>query len=164
MIRVPKYCLALVMAAGTLSGCNNTPKAEKKPVEQATIEFRKDAELMLLAATGDTIRKIEIEIADDDYERETGLMYREELGKDHGMLFIFPDEEERSFYMRNTLIPLDIVYFNADSSAISIHENTTPYDETGIPSNGAAQFVLEVNAGKLKEWQFELGDKISISN
>lgn len=164
MKRVPNYCLAVLLAAGTLAGCNNTSKQEKNPVEQATIEFRKDAELILLAATGDTIRRIEIEIADDDYERETGLMYREELGKDHGMLFIFPDEDERSFYMRNTLIPLDIVYFNADSSAISIHENATPYNETGIPSNGAAQFVLEVNAGKMKEWQFELGDKFSIPN
>ena len=163
MIRVPKYFMAAAIAAGTLASCNNAPKTENKPVEQATIAFRTDGELLLLTSTGDTLKQIEIEIADDDYERETGLMYRQELGTDQGMLFVFPDEAERGFYMKNTHIPLDIAYFNADSIAISIHQNTTPLDDTTIPSNGAAKFVLEVNAGKLQEWQFGVGDKFSLS-
>lgn len=164
MIKLPNYCLALALAAGTLASCNNTSQKEIKPVEQPPIEFRNDGELTLLNSLGDTIHQIKIEIADDDYKRETGLMYRESLGGDQGMLFVFPDEAERGFYMKNTHIPLDIVYFNADSIAISIHENTRPLDDTSIPSNGAAQFVLEVNAGKIADWQFEVGDKFSVRN
>src|SRR5690554_2126621 len=163
MKKTPFYCLVALLTTGTLVSCNNSPKAEKQPVAQAAIEFRKDADLSLIASNGDPIHQIGIEIADDDYARETGLMYRQELGADQGMLFIFPDEAERGFYMKNTHIPLDIIYFNADSTAISIHENTTPLDDTSIPSNGPAKFVLEINAGKVKEWEFVVGDRFSLN-
>lgn len=162
MKRTPLYCLLALLATGIMASCNNTPKAEKQRVEQAAIEFRKDKDLVLITSGGDPIHQIEVEIADDDYERETGLMYRRELGADQGMLFVFPDEAERSFYMKNTYIPLDIIYFNVDTIAISIHENTIPLDDTSILSNGPAKYVLEVNAGKVKEWEFQVGDRFSL--
>lgn len=151
-----------IFAAGVLLSCNNKEKREDQQVDQATIEFRKDTEIYLIKATGDTLANISIEIADDDYERETGLMYRESMETDQGMLFVFPNEEERGFFMKNTLIPLDLVYFNRDSTAISLHPDAQPMDETTMPSNGPAQFVLEVNAGLLEQWEFEVGDRFSL--
>lgn len=151
----------LGLAAGILLGCKEEKK-ENQQVEQAAIEFRKDAEIYLIKATGDTLKNISIEIADDDYERETGLMYRESMEPEQGMLFVFPNEEERGFFMKNTLIPLDLVYFNRDSTAITIHPDARPLDETTMPSDGPAQFVLEVNSGLLEQWKFEVGDRFSI--
>lgn len=154
--------IIIFVSAGFLFGCNNNQKNENQQVEQTPIEFRKDADVILIKAEGDTLRTLDIEVADDDYQRETGLMYRDKIGTDQGMLFVFPNEQERGFFMKNTLIPLDLVYFNGDSTAISIHTNAKPLDETTLPSNGPAQFVLEVNAGLLEEWQFEVGDRFSI--
>lgn len=151
----------LGLAAGILLGCKEEKK-ENQQVEEAVIEFRKDAEIYLIKATGDTLKHLSIEIADDDYERETGLMYRESIEPDQGMLFVFPNEEERGFFMKNTLIPLDLVYFNRDSTAITIHPDARPLDETTMPSDGPAQFVLEVNSGLLEQWKFEVGDRFSI--
>lgn len=152
--------IVILFSAGLLLGCNNKQKSQS--VKQATIEFRKDAEVILIKADGDTLRKLNIEIADNDYARETGLMYRDEMETDQGMLFVFPNEEERGFFMKNTLIPLDLVYFNRDSTAVSIHPNTKPLDETTLPSNGVAQFVLEVNGGMISQWGFEVGDHFTI--
>ena len=157
-----KIGIIIFVSAGFLFGCNNKQKNENQQVQQTPIEFRKDAEIILIKAEGDTLRELNIEVADDDYQRETGLMYRDKMETDQGMLFVFPNEEERGFYMKNTLIPLDLVYFRADSTALSIHTHTQPRDETTLPSNGPAQFVLEVNAGLLERWEFEVGDKFSI--
>lgn len=89
----------------------------------------------------------DVEIADAPQERSRGLMFREYMPVDAGMLFIFPEERERSFWMRNTLITLDIIYFDADGRYVSAAERAVPLDETGLPSAGPAQYVLEINGG-----------------
>jgi uncharacterized membrane protein (UPF0127 family) len=76
------------------------------------------------------------------------------------MLFIFPNEAPRSFYMKNTRIPLDIIYISADSTIVSFQKNAKPFDETSLPSNAAAKFVLEINAGLADTWQLQIGDKV----
>lgn len=123
-------------------------------------EFTKEGELSLINPEGDTLKKIDIEIADNTYERETGLMHRESMEEHQGMLFIFNSEGQRSFYMKNTLIPLDIIYYSGDSTAVKIYENTTPMDETSLPSEEPAQYVLEINAGLVNQWGIALDDKI----
>ena len=130
-------------------------------IETEKIEFTKEGELSLLKPNGDLLRTLDIEIADNAYERQTGLMYRESMQNDEAMLFIFDNEAPRSFYMKNTYIPLDIIYYAADSTAVSLQENTTPLDETSLPSEGPAKFVLEINAGLADQWNIEVGDKIS---
>ena len=77
------------------------------------------------------------------------------------MLFIFSDEKIRSFYMKNTLIPLDIIYLNALKQVINIKKNATPLDEQSIPSIAPAQYVLEINAGLSDQWKLKVGDQIN---
>lgn len=143
----------------SFSSCNEEKKQES--IETEPITFSKEGELYLLKKDSrDTIKKLDIEIADNDYEHETGLMYRESMDADKGMLFIYNSEAPRYFYMKNTYIPLDIIYYDKDSSLVSIQKNAKPRDETSLPSEGPAQFILEVNAGKADEWKLEKGDKI----
>lgn len=149
--------LTLSLISALLFSCGNEPK--DSTIETAEIEFKKEGELYLLKS-GDSIKKLDIEIADTQYERETGLMYRKSMEENQGMLFIYPEEALRSFYMKNTYIPLDIIYYSKDSSVVSFQENAEPMNETSLPSEKPAQFILELNAGKVKEWNIDVGDKI----
>lgn len=130
-------------------------------VTTAPITFTKEGELSIFKGTTDSVlTQLNIEIADSDYETQTGLMYRETMAENHGMLFIFPDEAMRSFYMKNTKIPLDIIYINSELRISSIQKDAKPLDESGLPSNAPAKYVLEVNAGLAVEWDLQQGDKI----
>ncbi|RXJ45546.1 DUF192 domain-containing protein [Gelidibacter gilvus] len=135
-------------------------KEEQKTIKPLVIEFKKEAELVLKTANDSIIKILDIEIADDEYKTQTGLMYRDEMGQLQGMLFVFPDEDLRSFYMKNTNIPLDIIYINADKSIVSFQKNAQPNNESSLPSNVPAKYVLEINAGLADQWQLAVGDKI----
>ncbi|APG61242.1 DUF192 domain-containing protein [Christiangramia salexigens] len=150
--------LILVCSLGIIS-CNEDKKV--KSIETEPITFTKEGELYLIKSEGDTINKLDIELAESDYEHQTGLMYRESMKDSQGMLFIYDTERQRSFYMKNTYIPLDIIYYASDSTLVSIQKNATPRDETSLPSEGPAQFILEVNAGLSDQWNLQKGDKIS---
>ncbi|MFC5343783.1 DUF192 domain-containing protein [Brevundimonas staleyi] len=125
------------------------------PVDQAGNPLE---ELKIVTASGE--HAFWVEIADDDAERERGLMFRPPLEDDRGMLFEFPDSAERSFWMRNTPSSLDILYIDPTGSIVSIAHHTTPYSEAQIPSNGAASGVLELRAGRAEEIGAKAGDKI----
>lgn len=101
-----------------------------------------------------------VEIADDEAERERGLMFRPPLADDQGMLFEFPEAAERSFWMRNTPSSLDILYVGADGRIVSIARNTTPQSDTPIPSNGPATGVIELRAGRASEISADPGDRV----
>lgn len=101
-----------------------------------------------------------VEIADDDAERERGLMFRPPLEDDQGMLFQFPDVAERGFWMKDTPSSLDILYIAADGRIVSIARHTTPYSQTVIPSNGGASGVLELRAGRSEEIGAQPGDRV----
>jgi len=150
--------LSAILTASLLSSCKDDET--EAPIETEEITFTKEGEATLLKPSGDTIQQIDIEIADNSYERQTGLMYRESMEDDQGMLFIYDNEAPRAFYMKNTYIPLDIIYFAADSTAVSFQKNAQPQDETSLPSGEPAQFVLELNAGLADDWNIEVGDKI----
>lgn len=150
--------LFFLIILGSFTSCHDDSKQD--PIDTKPIAFQKEAELLLYNASGEKIKQLDIEIADDAYQRETGLMYRKSLEQNQGMLFIFPGAAPRAFYMKNTYIPLDIIYFDQDSTAISFQENAKPLDETSLPSDGPAQFVLEINAGLVKQWKIQKGDKM----
>ena len=95
----------------------------------------------------ETSAAFSIEVVDTEETRARGLMHREEMRADHGMLFVYPDAGERAFWMKNTPLPLDIVFLNARGVVCSIAASTTPFSLDIIPSGCAAQTVLEVNAG-----------------
>lgn len=160
-----KIRILAVIAASILSfyNCKDTASSEGKSLTKE-ITFTKEGELQIVKASNDSIiASLDIEIADDAYQTETGLMYRNSLGKDQGMLFVFKDMQRRSFYMKNTKIPLDIIYFNAEKKIVSIQKNAKPMDQTSLPSEAASQYVLEVNAGLADAWYLEKGDRIQFT-
>ncbi|WP_289044735.1 DUF192 domain-containing protein [uncultured Olleya sp.] len=134
---------------------------DDKTVDPIKVDFKKEGELTIFKGTTDTIVKVfNIEIAKSDYEIQTGLMYRDSMKDDQGMLFVFPEVRERSFYMKNTRIALDLIFFDHNKRIVSFQENAKPMDETSLPSNTPAQFVLELNAGMAQKLLLDVGDKM----
>ena len=87
------------------------------------------------------------EVADEGEERMKGLMFRTEMQDDHGMIFLFPRERQQSFWMKNTLIPLDMIFIKADRTILGIVENAEPETTIGRGVPGLSQFVFEINGG-----------------
>ncbi|WP_245891844.1 MULTISPECIES: DUF192 domain-containing protein [Devosia] len=101
-----------------------------------------------------------VEVVDTPETRAQGLMYRQELADDAGMLFDFREERPVSFWMRNTYIPLDMLFIEADGTILNIHVNARPHDTTSIPSDGPVQFVLEIPGGRSDELGIAAGDTV----
>ena len=136
----------------------NRQTENKKPSSGLT--FKKEGILHLVKSGGDTIRTIDIEIAHKEYERTQGLMYRRGMKDTQGMLFIFEDESMRSFWMKNTLMGLDIIYIKANGEIESIAKYVIPKSERSIPSKGPAMYVLEVIEGFCDLYEVNVGDKV----
>ncbi|MHA7772622.1 DUF192 domain-containing protein [Roseibium sp. M-1] len=118
------------------------------------------AEEALVITSGETQHKFTAEIAADDRQRAFGLMFREEMAEDRGMLFLFDGAGDRYFWMKNTPLPLDIIFIDAGGTIVSIAEDTTPFSESVIPSNGPAKYVFEVNAGVTEKLGIAAGDRV----
>ena len=103
---------------------------------------------------------LQAEIADDVEERTRGLMYRTSLAPERGMLFLFPREEQRSFWMRNTLISLDMVFIRADRTVLGVVHQATPRTDTGRSVPGKSQFVLEIGGGLAKKHGIRAGGQV----
>jgi|GEM_PF-392092 len=104
------------------------------------------------------------EITQSVEDLETGLMFRKYLDQDRGMLFVFPNEGKYSFWMKNTLIPLDLIWINANKEVVSLVKNAQPCREnicTSIIPNQKASYVLELNAGTVEKINLKIGDKIT---
>lgn len=101
-----------------------------------------------------------VEVADDAAERSRGLMFVEEMAQSEGMLFVYPEPERPFFWMKNTLIPLDMIFADADGVVTRIHENAIPGDLTGIDGGEGVQFVLEINGGLSRRLGIEEGSEI----
>jgi uncharacterized membrane protein (UPF0127 family) len=101
-----------------------------------------------------------VEVVDTPETRSRGLMFRQELADDAGMLFDFEEEREVSFWMMNTFIPLDMIFIGADGVVKTIHVNARPQDPTSIPSQVPVQFVLEIPGGRSEEIGLEPGDTV----
>ena len=106
------------------------------------------------------VQRFRVEIADTEQTRERGLMFRKSMAGDRGMLFDFKTPQPVAFWMKNTLIPLDIVFITADGRILSIARNAVPMDETPIPSGGDILGVLEIRGGRAAELGIEPGDRV----
>ena len=104
---------------------------------------------------------MDIEIADDDSKREVGLMGRPVMEERQGMLFVFDEEIMASFWMKNTILPLDIIFINKFGEIVTICKNTTPFSEQAYPATAMTLFVLEVNAGFTDKYGIKDGDRIT---
>ncbi len=140
-------------------------KEPQKKIEPTVVNFKKEGELTLYKSTSDSIiATLDIEIADTSYDVETGLMYRSSMKDTQGMLFVFPSMRQRSFYMKNTEFPLDLIFLDNDHFIVSFQENAQPLDESSLPSQVPAQYVLEINAGLAEKWLLEIGDRIEYAD
>jgi len=153
-----------IWIAAALLGCILSIQSCKEKTEEKVltkeIAFTKEGELQLMKAENDSVvASLDIEIADDEYQRQTGLMYRKSMAPSQGMLFFMDEEKIHSFYMKNTEIALDIIYINSDREIVSIQKNAMPLDPRSLPSEGPAKYVLEVNAGLSDTWGLTAGDR-----
>lgn len=158
----------LTVFAGCETDSGTSTKTDRKDAGKSEVrptgpQFKKEGELFLLKAAGDTIRKIDIEIADIESERTIGLMHRWSMPDTQGMLFIFEEEEPRSFWMHNTLMGLDILYIKQDGTIESIAKYCVPKSDKSIPSKGPALYVLELTEGFCDIHGVEVGDKIEFT-
>ena len=161
MSTVSQY-LSFLFVILVLFSCqkNHKPKPDFTiPPKYVTTEpsFTKHGELAFLSSEKKEITAIEIEIAETEATREKGLMFRKHMKPNQGMLFIFPDESRRTFWMKDTDLPLDLVFVNAEKMIIHIAPNCVPYSTESIPSFEYAQYVVEVNAGYCKQNQIIVG-------
>jgi hypothetical protein len=109
--------------------------------------------------------RFSVELATTPKEQTLGLMFRDSMAADHGMLFVFPSATTRSFWMKNTRIPLDIFYFDANLRLVSVAQNAKPCRTPQCPgysSAGPARYVLELNAGKAEELGVKPGDVLEL--
>ena len=140
---------AALLGLVILAACAGAPRdAKGDPLEPLTVT----------TSTGE--HRFMVEIADDDAERQRGLMEREPLADDRGMLFQFPDVAERGFWMRNTPSSLDIIYIDPRGRILSKAKNVPPMSDDIIPSNGPASGVLELRAGRADEIGAKAGDVV----
>lgn len=122
--------------------------------------FQKEGVLTFLDADGNRITTIDIEIAETPQARETGMMGRPTMAENHGMLFIFEEEQYLSFWMMNTMITLDMIFLNADKEIITIHRSAVPFSKESYPADGLGQYVLEVNGGFCDRYGIVVGQRV----
>ena len=117
-----------------------------------------------LISDEDSVR-VSVEVADTLEERRVGLMHREFLDENKGMLFIFEDAQPRTFWMKNTLIPLDIIFISDDLQILNIAQAVPCREDPCVlyPSEGSARYVLEVNQGFIEKRGIIIGDKVQLN-
>jgi uncharacterized membrane protein (UPF0127 family) len=124
---------------------------------QDEIKFKRSS---LVVETAAREIKFDVELALNDVERSRGLMFRDKLGPYEGMLFDFHQEAPVSFWMKNTLIPLDMVFIGGDGTVRHVHANAVPLSTDTIPSQFPVRAVLEINGGSARLLGIKPGDKI----
>ncbi|MBX9884529.1 MAG: DUF192 domain-containing protein [Novosphingobium sp.] len=159
--------LALLIAA---VGCS--PLAAGSTSAQATATTAPQAQLAVHPVSGLTVVPLtvtsaggphvfKVEVAATPGEQERGLMFRTVMGADEGMIFPMNPPRPAAFWMKNTVIPLDIIFIGADRKVLNIAANAVPYDLSPLPSVGAAAGVLELNGGRAAQLGLKPGDTVS---
>jgi uncharacterized protein len=141
--------LVALAALVFLSGCS--------PAEQPQSGLPK-AEIVIDTPNGPA--RFTVDMATNDDSRRIGLMYRTKMGADEGMLFDFGKEDLRSFWMKNTFLPLDMIFIKADGTISTIAENAVPYSEDPVWSSEPVQAVLEINGGRARALGIAPGEKV----
>jgi uncharacterized protein len=154
---------AFVLVVLLLAGCGSTKADQDTSGGTAAgkqgSRGRLDLPTVVIDASGGKKVEVRVEVADDPFEQARGLMHRKSLGEDRGMLFVFPGEEERSFWMRDTLIPLSIAYIDSKGRITDILD-MKPLDDKPphYVSSEPVQYALEVNQGFFEARGVKIGD------
>jgi len=124
-------------------------------------KFVKEGEVKFLKAVDKSlVKQIDVEVVTGIEEQKQGLMHRSQMEENNGMLFVYPNQSRLSFWMKNTLIPLDIIFIDSKGVIDTIYRKTTPHSETSLPARRNVQFVLEVNGGFSDRFGIKEGDLI----
>ncbi len=149
-----------LLVCGLACGRADDSASREAESDTTTIPFTREGRLAVVQ-DGDSTVTIDLEIAETDSARERGMMQRDGFPNDRsGMLFIFDEEEPRSFWMSNTPVALDIIFTDADSQIVNIAKYTTPFSNERYRSEEPAQFVLETPAGFADSHGILEGDRI----
>ena len=147
-----------------LAACSPQPAAEATPVaaaQEAAVHPVSGLRVIPLTVTsGDTVHRFEVELADTAEAQQRGLMFRTELADDEGMIFPSDPPQVRSFWMKNTPLPLDIIYVGTDGRILNMYEMTTPYSLDSLYSADVTSGVLELRGGRAKELGIGKGDLV----
>ncbi len=142
-MRAAMVCALALFAA---SGCAANPPI--LPVAKITVD------------TSSGPKTFVVELADDTASQERGLMYRRVMAPDAGMLFDFHNDEKLSFWMKNTVLPLDMLFIRSDGTISTIEPNAIPFSTTPIPSAEPVRAVLEINGGRAHDLGIRAGDRV----
>jgi len=148
---------------GLLAACSPQPAAEATPsaVPAASVHPVSGLEVIPLTVTsGETVHRFRVELAASPEAQARGLMFRTELGDQEGMIFPSDPPQVRSFWMKNTPLPLDIIYVGEDGRILNIHAMTTPYSLDSLYSTGITSGVLELRGGRAEELGIAKGDLV----
>tara|TARA_B100000497_G_scaffold126090_1_gene164028 strand:- start:1262 stop:1795 length:534 start_codon:yes stop_codon:yes gene_type:complete len=137
------------------SGPKISKNSSKKTFEPS---FIKEGIGYFLSNLGDTIAKFQIELAESNKDIQIGMMWRKKMSKDMGMLFLMPEEKIQSFWMKNTYLPLDIIYINSENRVVSVIDNAKPMSESPMPSKEPAIFILEISGGECAKLGIQPGN------
>jgi uncharacterized protein len=148
--------IAVAVVFGVLTSLGGCTQSEEP---QAAAGGAMETEVVTIETANGPVR-FNAEIADDPQEQARGLMFRTELADDRGMLFPFERPQRASFWMRNTVISLDLIFIGVDGRIINIAERATPYSEDQILSDGLARAVLEIRGGRSAELGIRPGDRV----
>lgn len=162
-MRLPIITSWVLMVLGAVFIVSQSPRLSAEEIKQAgpppAQDVQKFEELTIRRADG-TTALFHVEMARTPAEQAFGLMYRKEMANDKGMLFVFPTEDERAFWMKNTYLPLDMVFIRADGTIHSIHPYAVPHDLTPVRSYGPVMAVLEIMGGQAKAQGIKVGDRV----
>jgi uncharacterized protein len=130
-------------------------------VPQQAVRAAQLVPLVIATANGHD-RVFQVEVAATPDQRERGLMQRQAMALNAGMLFVFDRDAPVAFWMKNTLISLDMLFIRSDGTIAHIHERAKPLDETAIPSRGSIRYVLEINGGLARTLGIRPGDQVTL--
>ncbi|WP_226018043.1 DUF192 domain-containing protein [Novosphingobium sp. FKTRR1] len=165
--KLAAFAAALVLAACSPATADSKPTAQpgttstQAPATPTLHPISGLAVIPLTVTTANGPRVLKVELAASAEEQEHGLMFRTAMGPDEGMIFPMNPPRRAAFWMRNTVIGLDIIFIGPDHKVLNIAANAVPYDETPLPSAGAASGVLELNAGRAAQIGLRPGDLVT---
>ena len=117
----------------------------------------------IVSPEGKTLASVSVEVADTNEKRELGLMYRAHLDDNAGMIFVFPQEQQLVFWMKNTKIPLDMIFAERGGHVLGTVANAVPYSQQNVGVRGLSQYVLEVNGGFAAKHSIVPGDRMEFT-
>lgn len=144
--------LALVMLIAACEPADTSQQPQNLPLHPLAI-IKQDGQAVALR----------VQVADDAAKTTKGLMWRRQMPELHGMLFIFPRAAVQSFWMKDTLIPLDMLFIGDKGQIVHIHQNAAPRDLSGISSRFPVTQVLEINGGLAAKWGVQVGDHVTVA-